>query len=116
MSRLKPSEEKRLRELAERDKRIAAELQKHDQATAALSDLLTQQKAQNRKARNRELMILGASVISECESNPEARRAITKLINKHISRNSDREFIRSRGWEVLGNEDQVSASSDIAAR
>ncbi|GAB1257627.1 hypothetical protein NBRC116494_21290 [Aurantivibrio plasticivorans] len=112
MSRLKPSEEKRLRELAERDKRIAAELQKHDQATAALTDLLTQQKAQNRKARNRELMLLGAAVMSECEVNHDVKKAITKLVNKHLSRISDREFIASRGWEVLENEDSKFTTSD----
>lgn len=111
MARLKPSEEKRLREMAENDPRIAGELKKHDQAYAALSDLLTQQKAQTRKQRNREIMLIGASILSECENNSEVRKAITKFLNKHLTRSTDRNFINSRGWEVAENETKANFST-----
>lgn len=100
MARLKPNEEKRLRELAEREPKVAEQLKKHDQLTNQLADFLAQQKAESRKNRNRELMIIGSCVFNEAESNNAFREGLKKLLNRHAKRQVDRKFLTTRGWEI----------------
>lgn len=100
MARLKPSDEKKLRALADIDPKIAAELKKHDQLTNQLSDFLAQQKAENRKSRNRELMIVGSCVFLESESNETFRDGLRSLLDRHATRQTDRKFLATRGWEI----------------
>lgn len=100
MARLKPGDEKKLRALADIDPRIAAELKKHDQLTNQLSDFLAQQKAENRKARNRELMIVGSCVFAESENSEAFKAGLRKLLDRHATRQTDRKFLASRGWEI----------------
>lgn len=110
MARLKPNDEKKLRALASLDAKIAAELDRHDQLTARLSDFLAQQKAENRKARNRELMIIASCVFTEAENNERFKRGLTELLNRHASRQADRKFLNSRGWEITNHENENSTS------
>ena len=111
MARLKPSEETKLRELAERDPRIASELKKHDQLTAILTDILTQQKTQNRKNRTRELLLIGTAMTSEFEKNPQFKEGIKKVLDRHLTRNSDKKFMAGRGWEIA-YEAEISTNND----
>jgi hypothetical protein len=104
MARLKPSDEKKLRALADIDPKVASELKKHDQLTNQLSDFLAQQKAENRKARNRELMIVGSCVFLESESNETFRDGLRSLLDRHATRQTDRKFLAARGWEITENE------------
>jgi len=104
MARLKPSDEKKLRALADIDPRIAAELKRHEQLTNQLTDFLAQQKVVNRKARNRELMIVGSCVFAEAENNKTFKEGLRKLLDRHATRQSDRKFLATRGWEITENE------------
>ena len=115
MARLKPSEEKKLRALASADPRIASELEKHDQLTARLSDFLAQQKAENRKARNRELMVIASCVAAEAERNEKFRAGLTELLNRHATRQTDRNFLITRGWEIKNHENENSTSATPSA-
>lgn len=113
MARLKPTDEKKLRALASLDAKIAAELERHDQLTARLSDFLTQQKAENRKARNRELMIIASCVLSEAENNERFKSGLNELLNRHVSRQADRKFLILRGWEIKNHENENSVSDTL---
>ena len=110
MARLKPSDDKKLRALASIDSKVAEQLKKHDQLTAQLSDFLHQQKAQSRKNRNRELMIIGSCIWAEAEINERFKAGLTELLNRHATRQTDRKFLASRSWEIIENEDIENAS------
>tara|TARA_R110001592_G_scaffold363387_1_gene686827 strand:- start:15008 stop:15367 length:360 start_codon:yes stop_codon:yes gene_type:complete len=111
MARLKPSDEKKLRALADIDPRIAAELKRHDQLTNQLSDFLAQQKAENRKARNRELIIIGSCVFAESVNSKNFKDGLRKLLDRHAARNTDRKFLASRGWEITEYENTENTNS-----
>ena len=100
MARLKPSEEKNLRELAKKDPKLAEELKKHDQLSARLTDHLAQQKTQYRKNRTRELLLIGTAMSTEGEVNVPFKDGINKILSKHLTRMTDRSFMCTRGWEI----------------
>lgn len=104
MARLKPSDDKKLRALASIDLKVAEQLKKHDQLTAQLADFLHQQKAQSRKNRNRELMIIGSCIWAEAEINERFKAGLAEVLNRHATRKTDRKFLATRGWEITENE------------
>ena len=76
--------EKKLAEKAALEKEIAA--------------LKAKQTAQERKDDNHEKIIIGAAIIADMRVHPEIRAAILESLNRAITQDRHREFLKRRGW------------------
>jgi hypothetical protein len=76
-------------------KQRAEQLAKLD---AKISDRKRKQKSQSRKVRNRVLMLTGIAHHAEAELHPEKRKDITALLDRGITSEKDRAFLKAEGW------------------
>ncbi|HCS27870.1 MAG TPA: hypothetical protein DIW43_10475 [Spongiibacteraceae bacterium] len=97
---LTKTDRNRLLALAERDPKIARELEKIDQAQARLADVAARAKQQERKSDTREKVVIGAAVINFFLAKTGGREHMARAISAHITKAADRKFLVGRGWPL----------------
>jgi len=75
-----------------------ADLQKEQEALAArIKDAQVKANRQERKDRDRQMIIVGAAVTAHAEVNPEFAKMLSDALRHGVTRKMDREFLVSRG-------------------
>lgn len=84
-----------LAELFKRRQEQLAKLKKHDQKIRERQRALSQQE---RKERNRLLMLWGIAHYADVEMHPERRAEAMATLNRGITGEKDRAFLKAKGW------------------
>jgi len=100
MSDIKLRDWKILEEDAKSNPKLATELKRIKQGETVLSDYIFQKKTQEKKDRDRELILIGSSMLSEAKISNAFRDGIEKILDKHLVRTNDRKLVISRGWKI----------------
>lgn len=87
---------------AKEDPVLAALLKQRAETVAKLDAKINQRKhfqnRQTRKDRNRVFVLTGIALHTEADQHPEQRKDITALLDRAITKDTDRAFLKAQGW------------------
>jgi len=88
------------------DERIAALKEREKQTQARLADLVSRQKAQDRKLETRRKVVIGAAVLAHAEHDPAFAAALRQALRAGVTRETDKKLLAD--W--LGDQRPVAAT------
>lgn len=78
--------------------KLAALRKKEAELKAKIAAIEAQENAKRRKEDTRVKVLIGAAFVTDIEKNPDTRADVLKVIDRAITAEKDRAFLKSQGW------------------
>jgi hypothetical protein len=78
--------------------KLAALLEREAAIKAKIAALQSREKAQARKDETRLKILVGAAFLADAELNPATGDIIREVLQRAITLDRDRDFLKSKGW------------------
>jgi muramidase (phage lysozyme) len=84
--------------MKEHTKHLENLLKKREAFDLKIKAVNSQLKETERREDTRLKVLLGAAVLTDVAHHPETRAGIASAVNRAITAEKDREFLKSKGW------------------
>jgi hypothetical protein len=93
----RPTQIRKVESIMVNDK-LEALQKKREQIQARIAEEEAKLKSNTRKEDTRLKILLGAAFLNDVEHHPETRAAILAILERGITIDRDREFLKAKGW------------------
>jgi hypothetical protein len=83
---------------APRNARLETLQKKAEELRQRIADVEAQENAKRRKEDTRLKVIVGAALLANAAIHPETRAGIAEVLNRAVTAQRDREFLKGKGW------------------
>jgi hypothetical protein len=78
--------------------KLEALQKQRDEIQAKIAEVEAKLKSKTRKEETRLKILVGAAFLNDVEHHPETRAAVLAVLERGISIDRDREFLKTKGW------------------